>query len=153
MQPQKGEVISSSRIRQAVNQGDLRTAAVLLGRPYRSTGIVEPGLQRGRTIGFPTANVGMITTLLPAEGVYAARAVVGSGSFRAAVNLGPNPTFGESSRKCEVHLLDFQGDLYGQSLTIHWDERLRETRKFASVDELTNQLRQDVQQIRERADL
>ncbi len=143
-----GEDVSSSRIRSALQVGDVRDAAECLGRPYRITGIVGTGQRRGRTLGFPTANLERVTTLIPADGVYAVRAWWDKQSWPAAANVGPNPTFGEQARKVEVHLIDFNGDLYGQELSVDFLERLRETRPFRGVDELLAQLRIDVERAR-----
>jgi riboflavin kinase / FMN adenylyltransferase len=139
-----GRPVSSSRVREALEIGDVATAAELLNRPYRITGVVGTGAKRGRTIGFPTANLEQVETLLPAEGVYAVRIHLENGIFAGAANIGPNPTFVENARKIEVHLIDFSGDLYGQSVSIDFVTRLRETRKFAGVDALVDQLRRDV---------
>ncbi len=141
---QDGEPVSSSRVRTAILNGDVIVAASLLGRPYSVRGTVVEGARRGRTIGFPTANLDGIETLLPKEGVYAVRAMVEGTKYAAAANIGPNPTFGEEARKIEVHLLDFAGDLYGQSLNVEFVARLRETRPFAGVPELIEQLHKDV---------
>lgn len=140
----QGEPVSSSRVRTALNEGNVSLTRELLGRPYRITGSVISGAQRGRTIGFPTANVGEIPTLVPATGVYAVRATVQGTTYSAAANIGPNPTFGEDARKIEVHILDFSGDVYGQPIAVEFIARLRETRPFASVDELVTQLHQDI---------
>jgi riboflavin kinase/FMN adenylyltransferase len=139
-----GDVVSSSRIRAALNAGAVAEAANLLGRPYRITGRVVPGAKRGRTIGFPTANIDGVPTLVPAVGVYVVRAFVNGQPHPAAANIGPNPTFDESARKIEVHLLDFTGDLYEQTIAVDFVARLRDTRPFAGVDELVQQLKQDV---------
>jgi riboflavin kinase/FMN adenylyltransferase len=108
-------------------------------------GTVGSGRQRGRTIGFPTANLERIETLLPGDGVYAVRVYRGLESWPGAANIGPNPTFGEFGRKVEVHLIEFQGDLLGQVLLVDFLERLRDTRPFAGVAELAEQLRRDVE--------
>lgn len=143
-----GQPISSSRVRKALERGAAREAADLLNRPYRLHGTVSIGRQRGRTIGFPTANLERIETLLPKDGVYAVRVYRGSESWPGAANIGPNPTFAESARKVEVHLIGFQGDLLGQTLAVDFLERLRDTRPFPSVDELAKQLRRDVENAR-----
>lgn len=143
-----GEPVSSSRIRGAVQAGEVETAAKLLGRVYSISGTVETGAKRGRTIGFPTANLGGVKTLVPGTGVYAVRATVGGVTYPAAANVGPNPTFGEDARKIEVHLLDFAGDLYGRELRVQLVKRLRDTRPFAGVQELTEQLKRDVAEAR-----
>jgi len=139
-----GEPISSSRIRTALANGDVTGAARWLGRPYSLTGTVETGAKRGRTIGCPTANLGGIRTLIPKHGVYAGRV----GEHLAAVNVGPNPTFGEFAQKVEVHLLDFTGDLYGKELRLEFVRRLRDTRPFAGATELIEQLKRDVEAVR-----
>jgi len=106
------------------------------------------GMRRGRTLGYPTANLGQTRTLVPAEGVYAVRVAGAAGSWPGALNIGPNPTFGEQARKIEVHLIGFEGDLYGQTLGVDFLERLRGTRPFPAVEELLEQLRADVEQAR-----
>src|SRR5262249_58260238 len=109
-----GELVSSSRIRRALVSGDVEEATRLMGRPHRMRGMVGRGAGRGAGLGFPTANLVEIDTLIPADGVYAARAFVdGLGpSYPAACNIGPNPTFGEQGRKVEAHLLGYSADLY-----------------------------------------
>src|SRR5262249_3663347 len=114
--------------------------------PFRLHGRVGTGQRRGQQLGFPTANLERVPTLVPGDGVYAVRAWVGEAAWPGAANLGPNPTFGEQARKIEVHLIGFQGDLYGQELAVDFRARLRDTRPFGSVAELTAQLRADVQQ-------
>ncbi len=143
-----GEPISSSRIRQALNAGDVASAAAMLGRNYAVIGVVETGAKRGRTIGFPTANVGGIPTLIPKDGVYAVTATVSGRVWKAAANVGPAPTFGETARKVEVHLIDFTGDLYGSELRVEFVRRLRDTRPFNGVAELVEQLKKDVEAVR-----
>jgi len=143
-----GGEVSSSRIRAALQQGDVGDAATLLGRPYRLAGVVVTGRRRGQTIGFPTANLDAIPTVVPGDGVYAARAHVGGTAWPAAVNVGANPTFGEDAHKVEVHLIGFHGDLYGQTLAVDFLQRLRETRPFRGAAELIKQLKHDVEQAR-----
>lgn len=142
---QDGQPISSSRVRKALESGAVGEAIELLSLPYRLSGVVGRGRQRGRTIGFPTANLERIETLVPGDGVYAVRVYCGRESWPGAANIGPNPTFGESARKVEVHLIGFQGDLLGQTLGVEFLERLRDTRPFAGVAELAEQLRRDVE--------
>ena len=139
-----GKPVSSSRVRDALVAGDIAAATTLIDRHYRVAGVVGAGAQRGRTIGFPTANLDRIETLLPADGVYAVRVIVGDTVFAGAANVGPNPTFGETARKVEVHLIDFAGDLYGTTLTIDFVVRLRGTKKFAGVEPLVEQMTRDV---------
>jgi riboflavin kinase/FMN adenylyltransferase len=146
---QEGVTVSSSRIRQVLLVGNVSTAAQLLGRNYRIRGTVGVGQRRGQTLGFPTANLEKIVSLIPADGVYAVRVLAKGSNYAGAANIGPNPTFAEQTRKVEVHLLDFQGDLYGQALAMDFVERLRDTRPFAGVTELVNQLRRDVDRARQ----
>jgi riboflavin kinase/FMN adenylyltransferase len=145
-----GELVSSSRIRGALAEGRARDAAALLGRPHRIRGVVTHGAARGAGLGFPTANLDGIDTLIPADGVYAVLAwLAGRPSpLPAACHIGPNVTFGEQVRKVEAHLLDFSGELYGQVLSLDILERLRGTRPFAGLDELLAQIRLDVSQTR-----
>jgi riboflavin kinase/FMN adenylyltransferase len=139
-----GQYVSSSRVRGAIQAGDVDLARQLLTRPYRIRGMVTHGAGRGGKIGFPTANVSAIDTLLPGQGVYAARAMAPSGVWPAAVNIGPNPTFGEEALKVEVHLIDFAGSLYGQPLEVDFLARLRSIQPFESVEALQAQLSRDV---------
>jgi len=144
-----GEPVSSSRIRDLVAAGDVASAAALLTAAYRLTGTVVSGARRGTGLGFPTANLAGITTILPADGVYAARASVQRDAsddqpcHAAAVHVGPPVTFG-GPRAVEVHLIGFDGDLYGATLDVDFLQRLRETRRFASPEELRDQLARDV---------
>jgi riboflavin kinase/FMN adenylyltransferase len=145
---EEGTVVSSSRVRAALVRGDVQAAIRLLGRPYRLRGLVGQGQKRGRMIGFPTANLEHIETLIPGNGVYAVRAWHDDVGWPAAANIGPNPTFGESAHKVEVHLIGFDGDLIGQTLAVDFVDRLRETRAFAGVEALTEQLKKDVEAAR-----
>jgi riboflavin kinase/FMN adenylyltransferase len=149
-EPVGGEraMVSSSTIRSLVASGQIADAAKLLGHAYRIEGVVVAGARRGQQIGFPTANITGIETLLPADGVYAGLAAVGGREFAAAINIGPNPTFHENARKVEVYLLDFSGDLYGQTLAVDLDDRVRDVRKFGSREELVDQIRNDVAAVR-----
>ncbi len=126
----------------------MEEAAKVLGRPYRLHGATAVGQRRGRTLGFPTANLDPLSNLAPGDGVYAVRVYVGGEMWPGAANVGPNPTFGENARKVEVHLIDFHGDLYGQSLAVDFMRRLRDTRPFRGADDLIDQLRRDVEQAR-----
>ncbi len=144
-----GEYVSSSRVRKLIEAGHVEEAAQLLTRPYRLRGMVTHGSSRGHRIGFPTANVDAIDTLLPAAGVYAGRALLAHGSaIASAINIGPNPTFGEQSHKVEVHLIDWHGALYGQPLEVDFHARLRDIQRFDGVDALKNQLNTDIEQAR-----
>jgi riboflavin kinase/FMN adenylyltransferase len=139
-----GEPVSSGRVRAALAEGNVEAAADLLGRPYRLRGTVGLGAQRGRSLGFPTANLDQPQTLVPGDGVYAARAVLDDGAvWPAAVNVGPNPTFRENVRKVEAHLIGFDGNLYGRPLALDLIARLRDLQTFAGPEALVRQLRQD----------
>jgi riboflavin kinase/FMN adenylyltransferase len=139
-----GEWVSSSRIRQLIAQGDVATANRLLTRPYRVRGLVVSGSGRGCSLGFPTANLSSIPTLLPAAGVYAGAGYTEQGSFAAAIHIGPSPTFDERVLKVEVHLVGFHGQLNGQWLEVEFFSRLRDIRRFGSATELQAQLAHDV---------
>jgi riboflavin kinase/FMN adenylyltransferase len=141
-------MVSSSTIRSLIAAGKIAEAVELLGHPYRIEGQVVAGARRGQQIGFPTANIAGIETLLPADGVYAGIAVVEGRQFAAAINIGPNPTFQENARKVEAHLLDYSGDLYGKTLAVDVAARVRDVRKFASRDELIDQIGRDVAAVR-----
>ncbi|MBI4506357.1 MAG: bifunctional riboflavin kinase/FAD synthetase [Chloroflexi bacterium] len=146
-----GEVVKSSIVRQLLREGALEHANRLLGRAYDVVGQVVGGAGRGRPLGFPTANVGVPEDrLLPAHGVYAVRLqVAGEAGQRPGVaNLGVRPSFGEQRVVLEVHLFDFGGDLYGQRVRVVFVERLREERRFASLDELRAQIARDAAQAR-----
>jgi riboflavin kinase/FMN adenylyltransferase len=138
------DYVSSSRVREAIAAGDVDLARQLLTRPYRIRGMITHGAGRGAKIGFPTANVSAIDTLLPGQGVYAASAITQAGMWPAAVNIGPNPTFGEHAVKVEVHLIGFTGSLYGQPLEVDFLARLRSIQPFPSVEALQAQLTHDV---------
>lgn len=140
----EGDVVSSSRVRALIAAGELEAAGRLLTRPYRIRGIVRHGAARGAKIGFPTANVDGVDTLLPAPGVYAGRAWVEEKPWPTAVNIGPNPTFGEQAVKIEAHLIGFHGMLYGALLELDFAKQLRPVRKFAGLEELQAQLKADV---------
>jgi len=141
-----GGTVSSSRIRELVADGDVAAAAALLTAPFRTTGTVVTGARRGAGLGFPTANLAEIATLVPGPGVYAARAAVHGGGepHVAAVHVGVNLTFGATAPTVEAHLVGFTGDLYGRVLDVDFLERLRETRRFETALELKAQLARDV---------
>jgi riboflavin kinase/FMN adenylyltransferase len=141
--------ISSTRVRAALEHGELALVEGLLGRPHSLSGLVEPGQGRGRTIGVPTANLGGITEALPPHGVYAVAVDVRrDGGYRAlaggVANFGVRPTLG-AGPSFEVHLFDVAADLYGADLRVHLLERLREERKFAGIDELRGQIARDIE--------
>jgi riboflavin kinase/FMN adenylyltransferase len=143
-----GEMISSSRIRQLIQEGNLRSACELLGHPYQLEGTVGRGEQRGAGLGFPTANLSDIETLIPAEGVYAGFALYDRRGYPAAILVGTNPTFRDQNQKVEVHLIGFEGDLYGTKLKVDFLERIRDVRKFDSAKALQEQLQRDVMQVK-----
>ena len=113
-----GQVVSSSRVRTLISAGAVADAARLLTRPYRIRGKVVHGQGRGNKLGYPTANIGDIDTLVPGEGIYAGQARIDGRSYAAAMSLGSNPTFDESEQKVEAFLLDYHGDLYGLPIEI-----------------------------------
>jgi riboflavin kinase/FMN adenylyltransferase len=145
--------VSSSAVREVVEAGDVEAATRLLGRPHEVRGLVEHGDARGRTIGFPTANVAVAgDILLPADGVYAGWYVGPDGSRRpAAVNVGRRPTFYDQHGLLlvEAHLIDFDGDLYGQRAAVRFVHRLRDEQRFAGIDALAEQLQRDIADARE----
>ena len=145
------DLVSSSRIRAAIAAGDIDAACELLTQPYRIRGMVTHGAARGAKIGFPTANLDAIDTLIPGHGVYAGRAVYQGHAFAAAINLGPNPTFSEGDSKVEVHLLDFSDNIYGEPLEVDFLARLRDIQPFPGVESLVAQLNKDVARAREIA--
>jgi riboflavin kinase/FMN adenylyltransferase len=133
-------------VRGELLRGAVREATALLGRPYRLRGTVVAGQRRGQKLGFPTANLAGVEVLIPGDGVYAVGVTHDGKRWPGAANIGPNPTFGEPARKLEVHLIGFQGDLYGAELTVTFIERLRDTQPFRSAAELAAHLRADVLQ-------
>ena len=136
---------SSSEIRRRLHGGDVAGAAALLGRPPELDGIVVSGDQRGGTLGYPTANLAVEPGLLvPAYGIYAGAAL----EHRAAISIGLNPHYGGEERRIEPHLLDFEGDLYGQRLVVELWERLRDEQVFESEQALIAQIARDVEQTR-----
>jgi riboflavin kinase/FMN adenylyltransferase len=137
--------VSSSRIRRAVAGGDLETAARMLGRPYSVSGQVGEGERRGRLLGVPTINLTDVPPqkLLPPDGVYAVRIEWRGGRAGGMLNQGPRPTFDDGRRSLEAHLFGFEGDLYGEWVRIEWVERLRDVKRFASVEQLQQQLDRD----------
>jgi riboflavin kinase/FMN adenylyltransferase len=140
----EGEYVSSSRIRSLLAEGDVERARRLLTRPHRVRGNVIRGAGRGARLGYPTANLGCVDTLLPGAGIYAGRAEVDGRLWPAAISLGPNPTFDVGATKLEVHLLDYAGELYGQDIEVDFLAHLREIVRFDSVDQLLAQLNRDV---------
>jgi riboflavin kinase/FMN adenylyltransferase len=144
MYDREEEVVSSTRIRALLSEGNVEEAALLLDRPYELTGVVQPGDGRGRTIGFPTANLAVAPErLLPANGVYACRIRGDLGIRDAVVNIGTRPTFGGQDRRVEAFLFDFNGDLYGRDLAVRFVAGIREERTFVGVEDLRRQIEAD----------
>lgn len=145
-----GEPISSSRIRESLAEGRVEETASLLGRPFSITGVVLHGRGVGHTLGFPTANFDLTQTrkMLPKDGVYAVRIKNDDLSINncGMANLGTAPTFGVEKPLLEVHLLDFQGDLYGETVTVEFSRRLRDIVRFDSIEALQHQLQTDLDQ-------
>jgi riboflavin kinase/FMN adenylyltransferase len=145
----QGTAISSTAIRRAVAYGELDAARAMLGRRYSLHGVVVPGSSRGRGIGVPTINLEIPREkLLPPDGVYAVRVYAAKGSFGGMMNLGGRPTFGEADRIPEIHLFDTTGDWYGDTVSAEFVARLRDTVRFAGVQDLTDQLSRDAKSAR-----
>lgn len=149
----KGMIVSSSRIRRGLVEGDLREVTACLGRPYRVSGTVISGDQRGRTIGFPTANLAVWDEqLLPGNGVYATQAILDGKMYQAATNIGVRPTVDGQELRVEAHLLDFDGDIYGERLDLLFIDRVRGEQKFDGLDALKAQIGADIVAVRELLD-
>ena len=141
-------VVSSTRIRAAILEGDVKTAAMLLGRPYNVSGTVIEGKRRGAALGFPTANIKPNKELLPAKGVYAAIVNLDGKRYNGALSIGLNPTFGDVQLSMEAHLMDFSGDIYGKYVDVLFIERIREERKFPGPEMLSLQIKKDAEEAR-----
>jgi riboflavin kinase/FMN adenylyltransferase len=149
----EGDVVSSTRLRGLVSAGEVEAVRRLCDRPFALTGVVEKGDQRGRTLGFPTANIAPEGEILPKSGVYAGHVELPDGRrFSAVCNIGHRPTFSGASVRVEAHLFDFDGDLYGQRLRLELIARLRDERRFDGLAALTAQIRDDAAQARARLD-
>lgn len=145
----EGHVVSSTLIREALSCGDMKGVMRLLGRNFSLSGMVVTGDDRGKALGFPTANiVPESNRALPADGVYVTWARVDDEIYKSATNIGLSPTFGGKERTVEVHLIDFSGDLYGRQLTIQFVERVRGEVRFTTPEELKKQIDTDVQRAR-----
>ncbi len=144
-----GLEVSSTKVREAIAAGDLRGAARLLGRYHFLRGPVVRGRERGRTIGFPTANLASETECIPPDGVYATRVILDDGAYPAITNIGMRPTFSETERSIEAHIFDFTRDLYGTCIKLELVERIRAERKFDSADALKAQIALDLSKVRE----
>lgn len=139
-----GRVVSSSLVRDLVSSGKVVEAARLLGRYYSIEGEVVAGSRRGRTLGFPTANIHTINEIIPPSGVYAVIAVLDKARLHGAASIGVRPTFGNGPISIEVYLLDFRGDIYGRKMEIYFVERLRQEKKFLDAASLVRQMEKDV---------
>lgn len=146
-----GELVSSTRIREAIRAGDLDAASQMLGRPYAIGGVVRVGDKIGRKLGFPTANLAVTGLVLPPNGVYSATTRVAGRPYRVALNIGVRPTLaaGQPELRVEAHLLDFVGELYGAELEVAITAKLRDEKRFNSVAELQQQIERDVAAIRQ----
>lgn len=147
-----GEVVSSTRVREALRSGDVARAAHYLGRWFSLRGVVRRGAGRGRLLGIPTANLEIAEErAVPGPGVYACRAEVGAGRFRAVTNIGTRPTFADDLPKpvVETHLLGFDADLYGQELRLEFVDRLRDERRFPGPEALREQIGRDIRRAEE----
>jgi len=143
-----GMISSSTGIRLAVLDGNVKQASEMLGRPYGVSGTVVEGYRRGTDIGYPTANI-KSEKVIPATGVYAIIAELEGIRHQGVINIGYNPTFGNEEISAEVHLLDFEGDIYGRDITILFIDRLRDEIKFKSPEELARQIKRDIERARE----
>lgn len=146
---QKGEVYSSTRVRELILAGKVEEVVELLGRHFNLEGTVVSGARRGRTLGYPTANLETEKELLPAPGVYAVKVRHGSEILDGVANLGFTPTFGREKQSVEVHIFDLDEDLYGKTLRIYFLARLREERRFPTPGDLVEAIRGDVERARE----
>lgn len=144
-----GRLVSSSAIRSLIHEGNLEWAAQMLGRPHTFAGRVIHGHHRGQALGFPTANLWLDNICLPPDGVYVVQAWVRDRWWPGVANLGTNPTFGDTTRQFEVHLLDFSETLYGRRLTVRLLQKLREEMRFPSVSALREQIQRDVERARQ----
>lgn len=145
------EMISSTAVRKHILNGHLDRAAEMLGRPFSILGTVEPGDHRGRELGFPTANLNPHNEVLPPDGVYAVRVLIGVEPLGGVVNIGTRPTFTEvpPRRVLEVHIFDFSRDIYGTNVEVVFVQKLRDEQKFASVEALKAQIAKDASAARE----
>jgi len=144
-----GTPVSSTEIRRLIGDGAVDRAARLLGREYSMRGEVVRGMERGRILGFPTANVDYTTRMVPADGVYAARVIRGGMEYPAVANLGNNPTFSNGAFTLEVYILDFSEDIYNEVIEVSFVRRIRGERAFAGPEELIARIDKDVQEARE----
>jgi riboflavin kinase/FMN adenylyltransferase len=145
-------LVSSTKIRHAILDGNVKVAKTFLGRPYNIKGKVVKGYHRGTSLGFPTANVEPEKSLLPSRGIYAARIRLDGALHRGVLNIGTNPTFGNDRLTIEVFIIGFQGDIYGCPIEILFEDKIRDEKKFDSPDELAAQIHNDVARAEEILD-
>jgi riboflavin kinase/FMN adenylyltransferase len=144
-----GMDVSSTRTRDAILVGWVKEAAKMLGRPYNLRGMVVAGYRRGEGLGFPTANIEPEKVLVPLRGVYAVNAEIDGGLYQGVLNIGFNPTFGNDKLSIEMHILDFNKDIYGKTVNVLFVDRIRDEVKFTGPDALIAQIEQDVSRARE----
>ena len=140
------ETISSTRLRYAILNGNVKMAMRLLGRPYIISGTVIPGKSRGTALGIPTANINPEKELIPAEGVYAVIVQLENNRYKGVLNIGFNPTFSDNERSIEVYILDFSENIYGKSVKVFFIDRIRDEVKFDTPEQLVGQIKNDVEQ-------
>ncbi|MBI5187516.1 MAG: bifunctional riboflavin kinase/FAD synthetase [Nitrospirae bacterium] len=140
-----GEVVSSTKIRNLLKDGEIEHAAKLLGRPYAITGIVVQGDGRGKALGFPTANIVPEHEIIPAKGVYAVKVFLRGQHYNGIANIGYRPTFGKDILTTEANIFDLNEDIYGEKITLYFIHRIRDEKKFPSVDALVQQIKLDVE--------
>ncbi len=145
----EGSAVSSTRVREMIRAGDMERATTMLGRPHFVRGPVVHGRERGRKIGFPTANIQSRTECLPPDGVYATRVVMEEGSYPSITNIGMRPTFGEPERTIEAHIFDFDRDVYDRDVKLEIVKLIRGERKFESAQALSAQITADLQRAKE----
>jgi len=141
-----GSIVSSTRIRELVLSGRVREASLFLGRHFLIRGKVVHGAGRGKSLGYPTANLEFSQGLLPLPGVYAVRVLVDNSLKRGVCSIGFNPTFGEKSLRVEVYIFEFERDIYGEDVSVYLIDRIRDERKYAAPEELVSQIKRDVEE-------
>ncbi|MBI3754172.1 MAG: bifunctional riboflavin kinase/FAD synthetase [Deltaproteobacteria bacterium] len=144
----RGLIVSSSKIREYVKDGKIKQAASLLARPYAVSGKVVKGRNVGKHLGFPTANISVHNELIPKDGIYAVRVFLGKKIYRGAANIGFAPTFHTSKRAVEVHIIGFNGNIYGKKMKMEFIERLRGEKTFKNAKDLAIQIKKDVEGIK-----
>ena len=144
----RGFIVSSSKIREYIQNGKMKEAARFLGRPYTISGKVIKGRNIGKHLGFPTANIEIHNELIPKDGIYAVLALLGNKIYKGAVNIGIAPTFHTNKRAVEAHIINFKQNIYGKKLKIEFIQRLRGEKTFKSVEGLASQITRDVEKVK-----